>query len=38
MYMTVHTTLENKVRQYENNVEELDRAMEQAENDCTEYD
>lgn len=38
MYMTVHRTLENKVRQYENNVEELDSAMEQAENDCTEYD
>ena len=38
MYMTVHRTLENKVWQFENNVKELDRAMEQAENDCTEYD
>ena len=38
MYMTIHRTLENKARQYENNVEELDRAMEQAENDCPEYD
>jgi len=36
--MTIHRTLENKARQYENNVEELDRAMEQAENDCPEYD
>ena len=38
MYMTIHRTLENKARQYENNVEELDRAMEQAENDCPGYE
>jgi hypothetical protein len=36
--MTVHRIIENKAKLYENNVEELDRAMEQAENDCMEYD
>jgi hypothetical protein len=38
MYMTVHRIIENKAKLYENNVEELDRAMEQAENDCMEHD
>lgn len=34
MYMTVQRIIENKAKQYEHNVEELDRAMEQAENGC----
>ena len=38
MYNTVHRTIESKVKQYENSAEELERAMEQAENDCDQYD
>lgn len=38
MYMTVKRTIESKVKQYEHNAEELDRAQEQAENDCHQFD
>jgi hypothetical protein len=38
MYMTVKQTIESKVKQYEHNAEELDRAQEQAENDCHQFD
>ena len=38
MYMTVKRTIESKVKQYEHNAEELDRAQEQAEHDCHQLD
>ena len=38
MYKTVHRRIESKARQYEHNAEELDKAQEQAENECTEFD
>ena len=38
MYMTVRRIIENKAKQYEHNAEELDKAMEQAEEDCAQYD
>ncbi|VDI06331.1 Hypothetical predicted protein [Mytilus galloprovincialis] len=38
MYQTVRRIIENKAKQYENNAEELDRALESAENECNQYD
>ena len=38
MYNSVHRIIESKARHYEHNVEQLDKAQEQAENDCSQYD
>ena len=38
MYQTVHRTVDRKAKQYEKNVEELERAIEQAEGDNNQYD
>lgn len=38
MYNSVQHFIENKLKQYEHNAEELDKAREQAENDCNSYD
>jgi septation ring formation regulator EzrA len=38
MYQTVHRTVDSKAKQYEKNVEELERAIEQAEGDNNQYD
>jgi hypothetical protein len=38
MYQTVHRTVDSKAKQYEKNVEELERAIEQAEGDNNQSD
>jgi hypothetical protein len=37
MYQTVHRTVDRKAKQYEKNVEELERAIEQAEGDNNQF-
>ena len=38
MYNSVRRIVESKAKQYEHNVEKLDKAIEEAENDCHQYD
>lgn len=38
MYNTVCRTVESKAKQYEQNTAKLDKAIEEAENDCHQYD